>query len=240
MPESSPLPPTPSSYVAEREDAHRLAYAVVAEARRVVTNRFGLRWTPGGFGTPVFGDDRQVRVDGVEIVVQAGATIRSEPITTLAAAGRFVGVKPATEAAEGDSPALGDTDRTLSIGASTMRLLDSWFGLAWAVLEDIRTDPTASDAGKTQLWPGHFDPAVEIGDADRGQRATFGASPGDDSHDHPYLFVGPWGEIDTTDDFWNADSFTGAMLPFVELAAANDQHACALEFYRAALARLTS
>ncbi len=230
----------PPSFATEREDAHRLAYSVVAEARRLATGRFGLRWTPGGFGTPVFDGDRQVRIEGTSLVVQKGDEERSESITTLAAAGRFVGLEPATEAAESDSPTLGELDRHLSLGADTMRLLDAWFGLGWAVLEELRADPRSHDASTTQLWPGHFDPAVEIGDEALGRRATFGASPGDHAHEHPYLYVGPWGEIDSADGFWNADTFKGAMLPFADLAAAQDQRARALEFFHAALHRLNT
>jgi hypothetical protein len=43
----------------------------VAPARAAVTGRIDLRATPGGFGTPVFDGDREVRVDGAELVVTA-------------------------------------------------------------------------------------------------------------------------------------------------------------------------
>ena len=52
-------------YAASREDYHRLAYAVVSNARKQATGKFGLRYTRGGFGTPFFGNDEQVRVEGI-------------------------------------------------------------------------------------------------------------------------------------------------------------------------------
>src|SRR5262245_10681805 len=44
-------------YAATRAELHRVAAHVIARRRFVVTERFGLRVTPGGFGTPLFGDD---------------------------------------------------------------------------------------------------------------------------------------------------------------------------------------
>jgi hypothetical protein len=76
---------TPNRYVEGRLDAHRLAYSVIAEARRASTGRFGLQWTKGGFGTPVF-DATQVRAEGTELVghvseSQRGKSVSSRPAT---------------------------------------------------------------------------------------------------------------------------------------------------------------
>ena len=233
------LPPVPDGYVAARDDYHRLAYAVVAEARRRANGRFGLRWVRGGFGTPYFGADVQVRVEGPLLVVQHGDRVRAAPISTLSAAGELVGVVPATDAAEHDSPPLGDLDRPLRADPATGAFLDAWYGFATAALEELRVSPGVIDPGRVQLWPGHFDPAIEIGDADAGGRATYGASPGDGSSAEPYLYVGPWGDIDQDDPYWNAAGFPGALLPHAELLAGTDPFARALAFYRDGLARLT-
>ncbi|MGI9602080.1 MAG: hypothetical protein ACR2QE_09360, partial [Acidimicrobiales bacterium] len=85
---------------------------------------------------------------------------------------------------------------------------------------------------------GHLDAAIEMGDTDAGRRATYGASAGDDAHPEPYLYVGPWGEIDADDPAWNDQHFTGASLPYDELCAAPDPRQLALQFSRDALARL--
>jgi hypothetical protein len=221
---------TPNRYVEGRLDAHRLAYSVIAEARRASTGRFGLQWTKGGFGTPVF-DATQVRAEGTELVVQHGDETRSAPITTLSAAAELVGVTASTAAAEDDSPALGDLDRRLRIDENIMAFLDGWFEFSWTVLEELRTIDGAVDVGRTQLWPGHFDAATEIGDADSGRRATYGASPGDDAHDEPYLYVGVWSGVDPDESFWNASTFSGALLGFDSLYASDRPDAAARAFF---------
>ena len=72
---------------------------------------------------------------------------------------------------------------------------------------------------------------MAIGDGAAGQRATYGASPGDATSDEPYLYVGPWGEQDASLPYWNAEGFTGAMLKYSDLRAADDARQAALDFY---------
>ena len=232
------LKPVPEGYPEARNAYHRLAYAIVAEARRCANTKFGLRYTRGGFGTPFFGDDRQVRVQDGLLVVQQGAEVRSTAITSLRAAAEFVGVEPGTTAAEHDSPPLGDIDADLGTSADAGAFLGDWFGFSWAVLEELRVTPGATDAERTQLWPGHFDPAAAIGDADRDQRATYGCSPGDEAHDEPYLYVGAWGDVDRDDPYWNETSFNGASLPHAALLKADNAVQAAIDFLRAGLNRL--
>ena len=60
-------------------------------------------------------------------------------------------------------------------------------------------------------------------------------SPGDDHHEEPYLYVGPWVTRRPGDEtYWNA-SF-GALLPRSAVSSVAD----ALAFYREGLARLTA
>ena len=56
-----PFPSPPEALVSSRVALHRLAAYVIAPTRYAVTGRFGLRSTPGGFGTPEF-EGRRVRV----------------------------------------------------------------------------------------------------------------------------------------------------------------------------------
>ena len=226
------LPAVPAGYPASRDAYHRLAYGVVAEARRAANTKFGLRYTRGGFGTPFFGDDEQVRVEGTQLIRQRAGEAEAIEITTLRAAADFVGVEPGTEAAEHDSPELGDLDETLAVNAETGAFLGQWFGLAWAVIEELRLTPGAHDVERTQLWPGHFDPAIAMGDAEAGGRATYGMSPGDHNHDEPYLYVGAWGDVDRDDPYWNETTFNGASMSFAELAEAPDPYVAALTFFR--------
>lgn len=232
------LPKLPDNYLPALLDFHRLAIAVVAEARYQVNGKFGLRYTLGGFGTPFFGDDTQVRVVGDRIVVQTAGQARSAVIGSLREAGNLVGVAPGSTAAEHDSPALGDLDRPLDARAEVGHFLGAWFGLATAVLEEMRFLPGTVDPERVQLWPGHFDPAIAAGDAGEGRRATYGFSPGDHSHDEPYLYVAAWGNVDKSDPFWNEENFTGASLSFGSLAASTDHYATALEFMRSGYRRL--
>ncbi|MGI9602315.1 MAG: hypothetical protein ACR2QE_10550, partial [Acidimicrobiales bacterium] len=160
----APLAPVPTNFVSRREDVHRLAYSVVAEARRQSNTKFGLRYTLGGVGTPFFGGDAQVRIESGSIVVQEGDQVRSAPITTLLDAGEFVGVTPSTEAAEHDSPPLGDLERPLAIDAEITDFVGDWFGFATSVLEELRLTDGAVDVSRVQVWPGHLDAAIEMGD----------------------------------------------------------------------------
>ena len=234
-----PLPELPPDYPAALFDFHRLAYSVVAEARYQCNGKFGLRYVRGGFGTPFFGDDAQVRVAGDQLVVQTAARARSTTITTLREAGEFAGVVPGTSAAEHDSPDLGDIDRPLEARAGVGEFLGAWFGLATAALEELRFSPGVVDPERVQLWPGHFDPAIAAGDAESGRRATYGFSPGDHSHDEPYIYVAAWGDVDRSDPFWNETSFNGASLSFSSLAPTDDHYRAAVAFLLGGCARLS-
>ena len=227
------LPDLPTGYPRALFDFHRLAYSVVAEARHQCNGKFGLRYVRGGFGTPFFGDDVQVRVTGDRLVVQQAGQARVAPITTLREAGEFVGTAPGTTAAEHDSPELGDIDRPLDTRAAVGDFLGAWFGLAAAALEELRFSPGVADPERVQLWPGHFDPAIAAGDAESGRRATFGFSPGDHAHDEPYIYVAAWGDVDRSDPFWNEGDFNGASLAFRDLVSADDHYGAAVAFLRA-------
>lgn len=228
------LEPIPAGYAASRDDYHRLAYAVVSNARKQATGKFGLRYTRGGFGTPFFGNDEQVRVEGTQLIRQAGNQATTTTITTLAAAAEFVGTVANDEQAEGDTVALGDVDRPLDVRQEVGQFLGDWFGFGTSVLEETRLlgRHPAHDTGRVQIWPGHFDPAMEIGNAEAQRRATYGASPGDASSAEPYLYVGPWGDLDPSEPFWNATGFTGASLAYADLLSADDPREKALTFFR--------
>lgn len=230
--------PMPTALPATRLALHRLAAYVVSPARRRVNGKFGLRWTYGGFGTPFFGADEQVRVERSSIVVQRGEHVQGEAITSLARAAELVlGNKPDVEWASRypDIPAAGDLDAPLAIEEHAVSWLSDWYGLANSALEELRHDPRSSAPGRVQLWPEHFDVGIELLSPDR--RATYGASPGDEAVPYPYLYVSVWNEV-APDELWNATSFRGAIRPAHEVIAAPDQRRFALEFYRSARDRL--
>lgn len=239
---SSPLPAVPADLVPQREALHRLGTYVVAAARYEANGKFGLRWTLGGFGTPFFGDDKQVRVEGDQLVVQHGTSASATTITSLQAAADFIGSSINDVAAEHDSPPVGNTTADLGIDANVVGFLDRWWGLGTAALEQVRADTESVDPSRVQLWPGHFDPAMEVGDEDH--RASVGASPGDASSDEPYLYISAWWPdrltLPVDDPFWNATAFTGATLSYAKLLEADDPLAAAVSFFRQGRDRLTA
>ncbi|MDH3302510.1 MAG: hypothetical protein OES24_18575 [Acidimicrobiia bacterium] len=239
------LPATPplETLVETRLALHRLATYVVAPVRHRQNGKFGLRWTQGGFGTPFFGQDRQVRVEGTSLIDQRDGEVRVTPIGSLEDAARFLESEiDAETAAEHDSPDVGDVDERLAVDASAAELLGNWFGMAFAGLEVLRADATSIDPSRPQLWPGHFDPAIEVGTDDT--RASYGASPGDHGSDQPYLYVSVWWpdrlDIDTDDSFWNASGFTGRILPLADFPADADPAVVAANFWRETRDRIHS
>ena len=223
---------SPSSRFAESRHAlHLLAAYVLAPARRRVNGKFGLRWTVGGFGTPFFGDDQQVRVDGDQLVVQFADNAVAEPITTLRRAAEFVlATAPDSEwAKQFDIPDAGDIDATLTVDPDAAAFLSSWYGFATSVLEELRTDERSVDASRVQLWPEHFDVAIEL--LAPSIRASYGASPGDEALPYPYLYVSVWNDM-PPNAIWNATTFRGSILPLSQFVDAADQRATALEFFR--------
>lgn len=224
----------PAGLSQARLGLHRLAAYVLSPARRRANSKIALRWTLGGFGTPFFGDDEQVRVEGNELVRQHKGTVARAPITTLAGAADFLGTVANSDQAEHDTIPLGDLDRLLSARADVGWFLGDWFGFAASILEETRLIGVAADddVSRVQIWPGHFDAAIEIGSLDAGRRATYGVSPGDPDHDEPYLYVAGWGEIDRANQYWNDKHFNGGSLAYQELLDAPDERAAALEFFR--------
>lgn len=238
------LDPLPDKYGTTRQALHQVAFFAVAPKRFAHTGKLGLRYTAGGFGTPFFvghsGTDDQVRVTSDLLIHQIGDEVRSTRITNLDAATQFLGLTYQ----EGWFDAFHDP--LSSVGQHTLLDVDGvasaavgdWFGFATHVLERLRTSG-AEDMSRVELWPEHFDAAVEGGSSDRGERASYGASPGDDDRPEPYLYITPWGQVDESDPFWNAESFTGAVLGHSELRAAPDPYRAALEFLEEGLRRLT-
>jgi hypothetical protein len=224
--------PAPPGLPDGRLALHRLAAFVVSPARRRATGRMGLRWTLDGIGTPFFGAEEQLRVEGRLLVRQRGDSVHMEPITSLAGAASLglEGPPDLAWAADLDVPDPGDPDADLPIEPGVAAFLADWYGFAWSVLEEVRADAASTEAGRVQLWPEHFDAAFECLPEHR--RATFGASPGDAAIEEPYLYVLPPRALAVTGRVWNSDAFPGAVLTLGELLRAEDQRAAALAFLR--------
>jgi hypothetical protein len=228
------LEPLPNTWVETRTELHRLATYVLSPARTKANGKLALRFTLDGFGTPFFGEDEQVRLQGLELVRQRGDRVETARLTTLREAAELVGVGIDPALADGmhDVPAAGDIDAPLRVDPAAAHALADWFGFAYSVLEQIRSEARPDEQpSRVQLWAEHFDPAFEAGAEAAGRRAGFGASPGDSSSEEPYLYFSLWYRDRVPDDqFWNA-SF-GATMGYAELLAADDQRARALAFFR--------
>jgi hypothetical protein len=92
MPSFHGLKPLPPDFAATVAALHRVAEEIVAPEP---DNEIALRATPGGFGTPPFefeGEQRQVRVEGSELVYRVGADEHRSAITSLAAGALVAGL----------------------------------------------------------------------------------------------------------------------------------------------------
>lgn len=210
------LGPAPSTLVATRRALHLLAENVLSPTRqRAEGAKIGLRWTLGGFGTPFFGHEVQIRVVGDVLIVQTAAREARGQITTLRGAAEFVGF----ELTRFDLAGAGDP---LPIDPEAAGYLGEVFGFGTSVLEQLRAeaDPATDEPSRVQIWPEHFDVAVEVGSETDGRRAGYGLSPGDDEHPEPYLYVTPWA----------SEGFSA--LPFADLLGEPDQRGAALAWLR--------
>jgi hypothetical protein len=202
----------------------------LAAARYRATQHIGLRPTPGGVGTPPFGDDEIARVEGAELVHERAGEVRRTSITTLGAAAEFFGVPlgapPVYRAATPAPP-----DVPLPVEAAAVAALAEWYAFADERLAELRRRHDDQDSTGAQLWPEHFDLAIELGAEAAGTRANYGASPGDDTLPEPYFYVGPWDERRRTGPF--ARYTFGAAMTYAELRATDDHEAAARDFYMA-------
>jgi hypothetical protein len=212
-----------------RDAWHALAEHILAPARYAANAKIGLRWTRGGVGTPYFGADRQLRLVGANLLVDGQAV----PVTTLRAAGKAAGITPGSPSELYQATTPLDLDAQLEVDADAASLLGDWFGFGCSVLEELRAGAESgadSAPSRVQLWPEHFDLSVDLGAEAAGRRATFGASPGDEDHPTPYLYVVCWSPQPDGPP-WNDLSFAGASMLYAELAAAHDQRGAALAFF---------
>ena len=240
-----PLNPLPDSFADTRDALKRVAVQIVARSRQQATGRFGLRVTPGGFGTPEFGDDlTRVRVAGGLLVLESGGTAGSTSAavaidgSSLASLADFVRVDLGADLEVGhDTPPLGDVDELLIVDRAVAEVLGHWFGFVAAALDGVvATVSPAAGPTLTQLWPEHFDVALDLA-ATPDRRVNLGGSPGDGFHADPYLYVGPWtADRPGEQAFWNAPF--GAVLGYDDLRRTSDPLAAALAFLRRGIDQL--
>lgn len=204
----------------------RVAVHIVARARVAETDRFSLRVTPGGFGTPEFGADcRRLRVSGGELVVESDRAGAASALgmkiagSTLRALAAFAAVDLDEPLDVGhDTPVVGDPDEVIGVDDTDAEAVATWYRQVAAMLDGVLAGlPPTAGATLARLWPEHFDVALDAS-ARPDLRVNLGGSPGDGYSEDPYLYVGPWsGERPGDAGFWNA-SFGAARTRTVLLA----------------------
>ncbi len=227
----------PAGWAETRDALHQLAFFAIAPWRYAAQGRLGLVATPGGFGTPWLDDasgPTRVRMDGVELVVESSSdeARRTRPGSVRDACRSLDITHRDTWFDDFHDPlAPDDPDAALVLDRDAADAVAAWFALGTAALEQLASTPGARDPSSVQLWPEHFDPAVEVGSAEAGQRASYGASPGDAAHDQPYLYVAPWAAR-PDHDWFDDHAFGGASLSHGDLVASDDPFATAVAFLR--------
>jgi hypothetical protein len=180
--------------------------------------------------------DVQLRLDESGLVTDRGAESRV-PLTTLRDAADTAGVAVGARTGVYEPTAADEPDEPLPVDQDSAARLADWLGFGASVLEELRAAAPDGSSTRVQLWPEHFDLSIDLGDEAAGQRGTFGASPGDDRHALPYLYVTHWGTV-AEDPYWNDSAFGGASLGYDRLVGAEDQRRAALKFLSAGRARL--
>ena len=227
------------TFVSTRDGLHRVAEHVVAKARYVDDGEIRLTAAPGGFATPLLTDGSRVWVDADELVIDAPGGSRWHLLNTIGAAAAFVGVEPGFPSDLYPPATPLHVDEPLRIDRSAAEALTAWNAFCAELLEAFATELTDANPSPLILWPEHFDQAFYTEDADEARRANYGASPGDEGHREPYLYVGPWAPV-APNDFWNAAHFNGAVLSHSSLTAAAQPEQMALQFLRTGRALLAA
>lgn len=225
--------PVPPSYTATRAALQRVAVHVLARRRHAATGRVGLRSSAGGIATPAFGADAEVvRTRGAFLVHETGGRTRVGELTTLGEAARFVGVDLDSPFQAGhDTPPIGDPSAPLDVDAASADLVANWFQIVSLALDTtVASLPVDSSPSVAQLWPEHFDLALDVNwGPEEGQRVNLGGSPGDGSDNEPYAYVGPRGSERPGDsDFWNVPF--GAALRYRDISKSDPVGALATFF----------
>jgi hypothetical protein len=219
-------------FVSTRDAMHRVAEHVVAKARFLDDREIRLTAYPGGFASPLLSDGTRVRVEADELVIDAPSGSRRTELTTIGEAAAFAGIEPGFPTELYEPATSFDPDQPLAIDRGAAETLAAWYGLTADVLGVFAAEIPEANPSPLILWPEHFDQAFYTEDTDEARRANYGASPGDEGHPEPYLYVGPWG-TPAPNAYWNADHFNGAVLALSALVGTDDPSRAAVEFLRA-------
>ncbi len=183
---------------ATRRALHSVAESLLAGPQYRASGTIRLRVSDGGFATVA---EPELRVDGRELVV-AGERFDLDG-RTLADVAALTGLDAGAPASYQSSTTV--ADEPLHVDAIDAARLAEALAIGDAALRRF------APGEEPVVWPEHFDVAIRIDDV------NYGVSPGDDSIDEPYAYVGA--EPVPGDAFWNAPF--GAARPLATLAGAD-------------------
>jgi hypothetical protein len=241
----------PDDWPVQRDTLRYLATHLLSQARFRLDGLFDLVPTPGGFGTPMVGPDRErVRLVGGSLLIErvSGADIQHVTATTqvetvagntLEQLGAAVGFSPDPDFWVGDdTPPTRDTSEPITLHSVATEILGDWYLLGQRSMDDAVASIPDAEASVGRLWPEHFDYGIDLA-AKPGVRCNLGASAGDGFHAEPYMYLGPWDAARPgAADYWNAPF--GAVLSFGELDSSSDPLRATNEFFMRGLAALRS
>ncbi|RLE24498.1 MAG: hypothetical protein DRJ50_04560, partial [Actinobacteria bacterium] len=232
----------PDDWPDQRDTLRYLATHLLSQARFRHDGLFDLCPTPGGFGTPMVGPDRErVRLSGGSLLIErvsgadiehAIATTRVETLAgnTLENLSAAVGFAPDPDFWVGeDTPATRSTSEPIMLDSIAIEILGDWYLLGQRAIDDAMASLPDAEASVGRLWPEHFDYGTDLA-AKPGVRCNLGASAGDGFHTEPYMYLGPWDAARPgAPNYWNAPF--GAVLTFGELDSGNDPLRTTIEFF---------
>jgi len=241
----------PDDWPVQRDTLRYLATHLLSQARFRLDGLFDLVPSPGGFSTPMAGQNRErVRLAGGSLLIervsgadiqQAAATTQIETVAgnTLEYLAAAVGFSPDPGFWVGhDTPPTRDTSDPIHLDSAATEILGDWFLLGQRAIDDAIASLPNAEASVGRLWPEHFDYGIDLA-AKPGVRCNLGASAGDGFHPEPYMYLGPWdaGRPGPA-DYWNAPF--GAVLGFGELDSSHDPLRATIEFFMRGLSALRS
>ena len=209
------MAPIPEKLAITRAAVHRIAEHVLSPARYASVQRIGLQPLPNGLTTPPFGPDQTtVALERDQIVVASTGGRHSSPVTTLRAAGEFVGITPGAPSHVYPPATECALDTPLGLEPDAVTFLGQWWTTGGDALQQLIGALTADQPSPAQLWPEHLDLAISAAEV------NYGVSPGDAQIAVPYVYVGPHGGRPGGDAFWNAPF--GAARTLDEVSTAGD------------------
>ena len=115
-------------------------------------------------------------------------------------------------------------------------MIAEWYVLGSKAIDRSVDVLTARAPSVARVWPEHFDLGADV-EVAPGRRCNLGASPGDESHPTPYLYVGTWGDERPGDDgYWNAPF--GAMRSYADIVDTEAPFITATAFFHDGIRRL--